>query len=327
MKRTGILTALTACAALTLAGCGSGAEGAGDADGPATLNVGTIGIASDAALQVGIDKGYFKDAGVTIEKTVIANPPAGIAAAQSGKIDVTYTPSIPMLTAMSHGVPLQVVAAADGYPAASKQSEDLSKVDDTGVFVSADSSIDDAGDLVGKTVAVPARKAQMEVTIANSVREAGGDPESVKWMVLDFASALQSLNDGRVDAAALVSPFTSQAAADGDVRLLSPGVEFFKEGAVGLYVTGKSTAESAPDALAAFREGIYKANAYCNEHRPECEEVAAKVTKTPLKVIRSGAETYWPTEVQPIDLQRVNNKLVDLGYIKEKVDLTNVMVK
>lgn len=223
--------ALAGLLALALTGCSSASTGSGaNASGSTTLKVGTIGLSSDAALKIGIDKGFFKDEKLNIEVSTIANPPAGIAAAQSGQLDLAYSPSIPLLNALSQHVPLKVVSAADGYEASAKQPANLAEVDDTGLFVAKGSSIASVKDLAGKTIAIPARKAQLEVTISKVIKDAGGDPSTVKWMVLDFSSALQSLNAGRVDAAGLVAPFTGKAEAAGDVRLASPGVAFFKEG-------------------------------------------------------------------------------------------------
>ncbi|MCI9889827.1 ABC transporter substrate-binding protein [Micrococcales bacterium 31B] len=320
--------ALAALLTLTLAGCGSSSAGTSQAaDGTTTLKVGQIGLTSDAALKVGIDKGYFKDEKLNIEITKVANPPAGIAAAQSGQLSLTYAPSIPMLNAMSQGVPLQVVAAADGYLPTAEQSKDAATVDDSGVFVKPGSAITSPKDLAGKTISVPARKAQLEITIADAIKQDGGDPSTVKWMVLDFESALQALGDGRIDAAGVVSPFTVKSLEAGNELITSPGVGFFTEGAVGLYVTGKSTAGSNAEALRGFQRAITKANAYCNEHLSECQQVASEQTKVSIDVIQAGTPTFWPTTVELADLQRTDDKLVELGYLPKPVDLSGALFK
>lgn len=316
--------ALAAALALGLTACGSNASApaSGEAStGTSTLKVGIVGIGSDAALQMAIDKGYFKEEGLDIVTTVVANPPAGVAAAQSGQLDLTYSPSIPLLNAMSQNVPLKVVAAADGYQAKDKQPADPAEIDDTGLFVPKDSGISSPKDLEGKSVSVPARKAQMEVTVAKAVKDAGGDPAKVNWMVLDPASALQSLDSQRVDAATLIAPFTSQAESKGHKRLASPGVEFFQEGAVGLWVAGAKTVDGKKDQMAAFARAIYKANDYANTHVAEAEEVGAKLTGVPLETVQKGAETYWPAEVRLEDIQRVNRQLVELGFLAKEVPL------
>jgi ABC-type nitrate/sulfonate/bicarbonate transport system substrate-binding protein len=327
MKKLSV--ALAMAASLALAGCGGGgssSEGAAASGDAGTLKVGTVGIGSDAALKMAIDKGYFKEEGLNVETTVVANPPAGVAAAQSGQLDLTYSPSIPVLNAMSQNVPLKVIAAADGYPDGARQQKDLSKVDDTGLFVPKGSSITDPKDLEGKSISVPARKAQMEVTVSKVVKDAGGDPNKVKWMVLDPASALQSLDSNRVDAATLIAPFTSQAESKGHTRLSSPGVEFFRQGAVGLWVAGAETVEDKPEQMAAFARAIYKANDYANNHIDEAHEVAAKLTGVSLATIQKGAETYWPTEVRLEDIQRVNKQLVELGFLAKEVPLDQSLI-
>lgn len=322
--RRSIPLALAAVLSMALAACGSGSGPASTApagDGVTTLKVGTIGIGSDAAIRLAVDKGYFKEQGLNVEISVIANPPAGIAAAQSGQIDLTYTPSIPLLNALSQNVPLKIVAAADGYEDGAGESADLNRVDDTGLLVRQDSDISRPKDLEGKSVSVPARKAQLEVTVSKLVKDDGGDPAKVNWMVLDPSSALQSLNSGRVDAASLVAPFTSKAVSEGNRLLASPGVEFFEQGAIGLWVAGTNTVTSKEKAMEGFKAAIYKANAYANSHIDEAQQLSAEITKTSVDVVQAGAVNYWPEDVRIEDIERANNNLADLGFLSEPVTL------
>ncbi|TJY63676.1 sulfonate ABC transporter substrate-binding protein [Arthrobacter sp. CAU 1506] len=324
--RSKLPIALAGVLALGLSACSTAASDTGsDAAGTTTLKVSTIGLTSDAGLMLGIDKGFFKDEGLEIEVSTVANPPAGIAAAQSGQIDLAYTPTIPLLNAMSQGVPLSIVAAADGYEDGAINGDDLTTVDDTGLVVAKDAGISSPKDLEGKAVAIPARKAQLEVTVSKLIKDDGGDPAKVNWMVLDFASAVQSLKQGRVDAAALVAPFIGTAQEAGGVLLSSPGIEFFREGAVGVWVAGQPTVDGKHEALAKFQTAINKANAYANENTDEVQAKAAEVTKQPLEDIQSGTDTYWPTEVRAADVERVNKALVELGFLTEEVNLDQVL--
>lgn len=313
---------------LSMAACssGDGQAAAPAADGTTTLKVGTIGLTSDAAIEMAKSKGYFKEEGLTVETSVVANPPAGVAAAQSGQLDLTYTPSIPMFNALAQGVPLTIVAAADGYSDEALDNSDLTLEDDTALIVGKGSTITSVAELEGKTISVPARKAQLEVTVSRVVKAAGGDPSKINWIVLDFASALQSLQQGRIDAAGLVSPFTTKAMADGGKVISSPGVEFFEKGAVGLYVSGQSTAVKKQEQLKAFARAINKANAYANEHQDEALEVGSELTDTPLEVLKNSARGYWPTEVRLEDMQRVNTRLAELGYLPKEVSIDDSLI-
>ncbi len=318
------LAALLLTTSLAACGDSNGPDAGGDGQ-TQTLKVGLIGIGADAAVKIAEAEGYFEEENIKVESTVVANPPAGIAAAQSGQLDIAYAPSIPVLNALSEGVPLKVIGAADGYPENSEEVEPR-ELDDTGLFANPDAGINSPKDLEGKSVSVPARKAQLEVTIADAVKKDGGDPEKINWMVLDPSSALQSLQQKRVDAVGLVSPFTARAEAEGGKYLASPGVAFFGEGAIGLWVAGQSTVDGKADAIASFQRAMTKANAYANENYDEAEEYASELTNIPLETLRNGAHTYWPAEVKFQDIQRVNERLAELGYLSKEVEIDDSLI-
>lgn len=317
--------AAAAAAVLALTACSSGTD-APAADGElTTLKVATIGLVSDGALLLGDEQGFFEEEGLRIETSVVANPPAGLAAAQSGQVDIAYAPSIPLLNALASGVPLTVVAPADGYVDGASGLDDPASVDDTGLYASADSGITEVAELEGATIAVPARKAQLEVVIADSLQRAGISPESVNWVVLDFTSAVAALANGTVDAAGLVSPFTAEAEAGGSTFIDAPSVGFFEEGAVGLWTAGENTVSGKADAIAAFQRAVAKSNAYANENPDEAIQAGIDYTSSTLAVDQIKLP-FWPAEVAPIDLERVNEKLVALGFLPEPVDLEGVIV-
>ncbi|SJM52919.1 ABC transporter substrate-binding protein [Gulosibacter sp. 10] len=330
MKKTnrlirGLALAATAALALTACSSGGGSDEGGGEGGLTTLKVATIGLTSDGSLLTGIEQGFFEEEGLQIETSIVANPPAGLAAAQSGQVDITYTPSIPLLNALSQGVPVQVIGAADGYPATAEAIDDPAEFDDTGLFASADSGIASVADLEGKTIAVPARNAQLEVVIANELEEAGIDPSTgVEWVVLDFTSAVQGLQNGTVDAAGLVSPFTIEAEEIGAVQISAPSISFFETGATGLWVSGASTIEGDREAIEAFQRAIVKSNEYATEHPEEAMQAGLDYTNSELAIDQVKVPV-WPTEVLPENLETPNEKMVNLGFLPEPVDLDDVI--
>jgi len=336
MKRARLAagTALALAAALAATGCSSGASApesneATTSEAPqelTTIKVATTPNIVMGALFLGIEQGIFEEEGLKVETTAVANPPAGIAAVQSGQVDFAYSPSIPLLNALSQSVPVRVVAPADGYESGAIDSPDLAQVDDTGFYAGAASGITELSQLEGRTIAVPARKAHLEVVITAALVDAGVDPDSVNWVALDYASAITSLGNGTIDAAGLASPFTFQAAEEGAHLLLSPSIEFFREGAVGVWTTGTSTADQKPEVIAAFQRAIVKANAYANEN-PELAIEAGLAAANSTLTADQVNPPYWPTEMDIDDIERVNEKLVKLGFLPAKVDLDGLIIE
>lgn len=329
-RRIQISAAVGAVLLATLAGCSatsaSTLESASNSShGKITnINVSTIGISTDAGISLGVDQGYFKKQGLSIHTSVVANPAAGIAAVQSGHVALAYSPSISVLTALSNGIKLKVIAAADGYPADTMSLKNPGSVDDTAVYTTPGSGITRAKDLVGKTVAVPALKAQLQINIASAVKKDGGNPNDVHWVVLDFPSAVAALKSGKVQAAGLVDPFTSQAKANGDKLLLNPGVSFFRQGAVGLWVTNAKEAQNK-SLMKKLQTAIYQSNAYADAHIEKADVRAAQITKVSLSVIKEGAPEYWPTTIKTSDIQRANKQLAGLGDLPKPVSLAGVI--
>ena len=335
--RRSLAAALALTAALGLSACGSGGSGGSAGSGGSSGALTTVKVAytpvySVGAIQLGIDQGFFAAEGLQVQLQQVANPPAGIAAVGGGQVQFNYAPSIPVLNAVAGGVGLKVVAAADGYAPGTSEAvkanpADGAKYDDTAVLVAKDSAIASAKDLAGKIISIPARKAQLEVTIAAAVKQAGGDPSTIKWITLDFPSALSSLKSGRVDAAGVVSPFISQGQKDGAKIVLAPAVTFFGDGAVGLWVTSTGYAGSNAADVAKFQRAITKSNEYANSNVAKAQEAAAKVLKADVAVVKSGSTPYFPTTVDPAGLDATAKQMAELGFLQKTPDTASLVVK
>ncbi len=295
-------------------------------DGLTTLKVSGLGTYTDGILLLATDRCYFADAGIKVEISTVANPPASIAALTGGEFDIAYAPSIPLVRAVANGAPLRVLAAADGYSQAAidKFGDAL---DDTGVYVKGDSTMTSAKDLEGKSVAVPARGAQLEVTTSDAVAQAGGDPSKVNFVALDLPNMVDAVKAGQIDAAALVSPFSDQAKAAGLKLLDANGVGFFGPGAVGLWLTTQATVDAKGDLLKAFRTAVYKANDEATKDSTMFRTYIAKATGIDQAVLDATAIEYvFPSSLDVADLNKVADKLVSLKFLDKAPDLSAVIV-
>ena len=336
LRRRALAVAAVALIGAFSVACGSddddeGAGGAGGTNQAAKITVATLPITSNAAVDLAKEKGWFKEENLEVTIRQVPNPPASIATVQGNQAQFAYTPTMAVLNAVAAGVPLQITQAADGYPEGAWEriqagEEEAKAVDDTAVWARPDAGVSSPKDLTGKTVAVPARKTQLEITIAKTVKEDGGDPSKIKWIALGFPEMPPALDAKRVDAVGLVDPFNATVEQKGAKYVASPGISTFEEGAVGVWATTKSYAEQNKDVIERFNRVIAKANAYSNEHHSELQQLAARTTKTPIDVIKASHMPYWNTEVKPEDVDKAADAMVELGYIKSKPDPASVLV-
>lgn len=309
---------------------------AGPAFAAYDIRVGITPINSVGAMQYGIDAGMFRRNGINVTQIITFPAPSpSIAALASGAVDFTYSPTIPVINAYANGgVALKIVAAADGYDLATlikaKTNPAIaSKLDDTGVCVSPGSGINTWKDLEGKTVSVPARKAQGEVTIANAVKKAGGNPATINWVTLGFPQVNDSITSGRISAGFTVEPFTTICTAAGLKNLGAPGVQFFtNEQAIGVWVTTAAYAAANPSAVLAFQKSISQANAFAMASKANMTKVltaSIKLTGATLAQALAANPPYYPKTVVKLDVQNPASKMLGLGYLTKPLDTAGLL--
>ena len=233
-------------------------------------------------------------------------------------------------------VALKVVAAADGYPAGSltaakKSAAAAAKLDDTGVCVSPTSGINNWKDLEGKTVSVPARGAQGEVTIAQAVKANGGNPAALNFVTLPFGAALDAVKSGKTQAAFTVEPFTSSCTGGGLKNLGSPGIQFFtNEVAIGMWVTTAAYAAANPTVITAFQKSIAEVGRFANTKAgwdKVLQSANPTYTNVDLATARMSNPSYFPPTIVANDLKTPAAKMLALGFLKQPVDIAGLLLK
>lgn len=306
-------------AMLVLSGCGATAGSSANSEGLQEITIAHDGTADAAAVGLGIEQGFFEKEGLKVKYTTVGSPPATVAAVQSGQVDVGSIPTLPTITALGQGVNILPFMSGSGYPRGGH--EDLNQYDQLSIYVSPHADIKRPSELNGHKVAVPARKAVMEILISNAIREDGGDPATVNWIVLDSGSQVSALADGKVDAAGLSLPFTAQAADAGAQLLIGPAIDFYKEGPLTNWIASPRVAANK-ELLLKIQRAIQRSNAYANQHRDAAMTKASEITHIDVKLFQNARGfNYYPEDFQLEDLDRVNLKMTELGFLPKPVDL------
>lgn len=296
LRRSRFLVASAAALALsTLAACGGGSD-AESSDGVTSVKVGVFAAADTVPLYDGIDKGYFEDQGLDVEVQVMDSGAAVAAAVLAGDVDFGYSNTLSLVIAKSKKLPVTIVApgVAAGTDADSANSA---------VLVAEDSDIEEPADLAGKKVAVNALGNILEVTLRNTLKKAGVDPEDVRLVEVPFPEMPAALADDRVDAAFMLEPFVTMSAEnDGAREVAHPYEDVTPSFNAGVYFTSEQVLQRDEGLAAQFREGLATAVEDVNGD----PSIAPAVVEKELKIAPEVAEAMtYPSYITEADLSHV----------------------
>lgn len=312
--------------ALMLTACGDGGSEAAEANEgeTQTIRMATDGTATGSAVSLGVEQGFFEEEGLNVELSASANPPAAVAALQSNELDVASIPVIPALNAQSQSIDIKSIAPAAGFP---EDPEAAKEFDVQAVMVMPDSGIESPADLEGKNVGIPARKAIFEAFIIDAMKNEGADPDKVEWIALDFTSQVEALRTGRIDAAAIPLPFTVEAEKNGATVLWRPGLEFYERGQTSTWLVSPELQEN-PDLVEKIQRAITKSNEYANENTDAAIDAGSELTGIDPELLRSSEQfNYFPAEVDVEALKLANEKLIDMDFINQSVNVDDYVLR
>jgi NitT/TauT family transport system substrate-binding protein len=314
---------VTGCSSSGSGGGGSPAATAGGGGGTAagkttSVTVGVIPILDVAPIYLGQKKGFFAKHGLSLTLKTAQGGAAIVPAVVSGQYQFGFSNMTSLILASSKGLPLKVVA--NGVASTGVQGKDFG-----GVIVPGNSSIKSAKDLAGKTVAVNTLQNINDTTVRESVRKAGGDPKSVKFVELAFPDMLAALSSHRVDAAQVVEPFKSAGLAQGDRLVASNYVDTADKLTIAAYFATTKEISSKPDMVKSFTDAMNESLTYANSHPDEIRNIVTTYTKITAAQAAKMTLPSWPTEVNKASVQTLADLAKQDGLIKQVPDLDKLL--
>ena len=319
--RRHLLTLIGCIGALVLAACGGGGgTGSSEAGKPATLKVGVIPIADVAPLYVGIEQGFFKDEGLTIEPQIAEGGAAIATSVLSGDYQFGFSNVVSLVTARSKKLPLRIVAqGASGHQSEAEAFDTL--------LVPKDSAIEGAKDLEGKTVAVNALNNIGPLSINYAVEQAGGDPKKVKYVEVPFPDMIAAIEAGRVDAGWVVEPFASQGLGAGARSIFAPFEEVSPDLTVATYFTTEQYIEQNADVVDRFVRAMEKSLSYSEENPEAARKVVLKYTKIPPEAAEKMKLPNWNPEYNDSSIEKTIELAQKYGYVEKPVELDDLILR
>jgi NitT/TauT family transport system substrate-binding protein len=316
-----VISAITAAALLTTtAACGSSEAGGsgGSGGGTTKVKVGAIPIVDVAPLHLGKEKGFFAEQGIEVEVVNTTGGAAAVPGVVSGEFDFAFGNVVSLIVARSQKLPLKAIA--EGNSSTGQQGKDFG-----GIVVPKDSPIRTAAELAGKTVAVNNLKNVGDTTVRASIRKAGGDPSTVKFVELAFPDMPAAVASNRVDAAWVVEPFFTVTQNQGARVIASNFVDTAPNMTVATYFTTEKMIKQKADLVKRFTAAIEKSLKYAQEHPDEVRKVLLTYTKIDPAVAEKMTLPAWPTEINRESVQTMADLMVSDGLIKEKVDVSELL--
>jgi NitT/TauT family transport system substrate-binding protein len=266
---------VAAVAGTTLLGALAACGGSGDdtaADGSKEITVAVQPTSFSAPLFLAMDKGWFQDAGLTVDVQTLPNAGAQVPLIASGDAEFAVAPIVPIVVAGSQGLPLKMIAPSSVYGT----SEDTAAV---AIIVPGDSDADSAADLEGENVAVIGLKAAPEQLLRNAVEEDGGDPDQVKMVQMDYPTGFSALAKGDVDGMIVTQPFIAQAVDQGYKVISYPELDTAPGGLFAAWFSSSKFLGENAETAETFVQVITKANDYATEHPDEVNDIVAEQQK------------------------------------------------
>lgn len=260
------------------------------------LPIRLVTVSNDSAAEAfyGIEKGFFRRAGLDVHVTVAPSavvPPA----IASATFDVGETTVATLASAYEHGAPFVIIAPSAVFSAKRPAT--------AGILVAKDSPIRTARDFNGKTVGVAQLQGVARVIIDAWVDKNGGDSTSVKYVEVPEAGLIAALMAGRVDAIEVSQPTLDQAIAAG-ARSLSSGYEAIAgELLIGAWFCTADYAAGHQETVRRFARAMAEIARWANRDQRESGEILArwsKISVSPSMTRVLYAERLDPALMQPL---------------------------
>jgi NitT/TauT family transport system substrate-binding protein len=182
------------------------------------VTVGTTGSQSDAALDIAVAKGYFRDQGLDVGLQTFDSAANMVTLLAEGQLDVAGgNVSAGLFNAIDRGADLKIVADKSSEPPGYGYSALLVRkaLYDTG-------KVRSVRDLRGLKIAAPAIKSNL---LEYALEKGGLTLRDVQEVVLGFPDHAVALANGSVDAAITAEPWVTKILQSGTaVRLMSGDV-------------------------------------------------------------------------------------------------------
>lgn len=285
-----------------------------------TLRVGLLPVATLLGLYVANERGWFDEEGLAVDLQVMTGGAEIIAAMIGGSLDIGISNVLSHVLARDQGFDVRAVAAGG----VERRGEPTHAI-----LVKADSPIQSARDLEGRTMATNALNNIEHLMQQMWLQNNGADPRRVSFVEIPYPQHPAAVAQGRVDATGTAQPFMAAGLSQGARALGYHYVETSPEVLIAYFVATGDWLGRNGDVAQRFARAQHRGNEFLDrnpdERRPAAvrhlnlsPELAATVTFEgyPTRIDAAGID-WWIDAGRRFGL--VNNTLDARDFLYETV--------
>jgi NitT/TauT family transport system substrate-binding protein len=266
------------------------------------------------AQSTGIFKKYGLDVDVVKAGSGGGSPLSGLV---GGSLQADYVNVISLFQAHARGIDLQIIAPGGMY--STEKPFAL-------LFVPKNSPIKTGRDLNGKTIVSQSLNDLNAVATFAWIDANGGDSKTVHDIELPNSAMLPALDEGRIDAAALVPPFVAAAMDSGKYRVLGkPYDGIAKHFAFSGWAATADYARQNPDSVRRFATAMREAGIAANASARQANALVATFTGIDAQVVDRSVPSGDPPYLDPAILQPAIDACAKYGVIPKSFSADEVI--
>ena len=284
-----------------------------------SITVGALPVVDSAGLYLAQKLGYFKQQGLTVKISPVAQSTQAIPDMLHGTIAVIAGANyVSFIEAQAKGT-AQFKVLAEGVTC---------KPNTFGIAALPSSGIKSAKGLAGKTVAVNLTN-NIQTLSLNAVLKADGvDPSKVKYVVIPFPNMISALKAKQVAAISAVEPFLGGAmAADGAKQVVSscdgPVANLPMSG----YLSTSDWAQKNPNTAHAFQKALLKAQAYAGSNPSAVKAIIPTYSKVTAKQAAALPLNNYPSSLDPAQLTKILSLMKSGGLSTGSATASSLLFK
>jgi NitT/TauT family transport system substrate-binding protein len=281
---------------------------------PTVIRVGTAPVESYALVYQGVERGFFKAAGLDVQIQSFSGGGGVMTAFAGGALDMGCANIGAQANAHIRGLPLAMVAGGGLYTSASPT---------TVLAVAKNSPFKTAKDLNGKTIAVSTLKDLQQASVMKWVDANGGDSSTLKFVEIPVPEMAPAIQAGRIEGACVLEP--SLTYAKNDIKIFGKCYDAIaKMLAINSHFANPEWLDKNPVAAQKFIVACRQTAQWANKNKVESGAIIEKISKIPAATVGEMNRVVYAENLDPALMQPVIDATALYKFLPRTFNVTEM---